>query len=402
MNQTNIDNFGTIDFHMEWQSETARHTERYHGRKINFWRDIFPTAVAEEMMRQDVGETVRAELGPGELLPKPEQRMRFPVKYRQIRPEFVEIIPEPRKGRFYPKGMLSDVANVFKENMEPFRCMETDQDRFIADFNHPLAGRAVRLSATVRELWEKESDTGGSCQVWPEIITDGPGMQARGNGGPTDFFSGGAFERDDARDDGLFYQAPRFVNHIDDTAIDVIRALYGSLLEHGDRVLDLMSSWTSHLPEGLEASRVTGLGMNAEELAANKRLTDFLVHDLNENPSLPLEDGGYDAVICTVSVEYLIHPFEVFRELHRVLAPNGLLVTTFSNRWFPPKAIQVWRELHEFERMGLVLEYFLDGGRFTNLETISVRGLPRPKDDRYYGERFVSDPVYAVWGYKSA
>jgi hypothetical protein len=48
--------------------------------------------------------------------------------------------------------------------------------------------------------------------------------------------------------------------------------------------------------------------------------------------------------------------------------------------------------------MGLVLEYFLRTGGFSDLETCSVRGWPRPLDDRYYPGVKVSDPVYAVWG----
>ncbi len=109
-------------------------------------------------------------------------------------------------------------------------------------------------------------------------------------------------------------------------------------------------------------------------------------------------DACFDAVVCTASIEYLIQPFRVFREIARLLKPAGLFVTTFSNRWFPPKAIQLWSGLHEFERPGLVLEYFLESGLLTDLETWSMRGLPRPKDDRYADRLSRSDPVHAVWG----
>ena len=88
-------------------------------------------------------------------------------------------------------------------------------------------------------------------------------------------------------------------------------------------------------------------------------------------------------------------------EIARVLKPNGVLIVTFSNRWFPPKVISIWEELHDFERMGLVLEYFLCNGEFENLETYSIRGLPRPYDDRYFSEKRYSDPIYAVWGHKA-
>ena len=126
-----------------------------------------------------------------------------------------------------------------------------------------------------------------------------------------------------------------------------------------------------------------------------------LIHDLNLDPRLPLPDGRYDAVICTASVEYLVRPFDVFAEAARVLKPGGVFAATFSNRWFPPKAIRVWPLLHEFERVGMVLEYFIKTGPYTGLETFSLRGLPRPEDDKYYCQIPYTDPVYAVWGRKT-
>jgi SAM-dependent methyltransferase len=160
-----------------------------------------------------------------------------------------------------------------------------------------------------------------------------------------------------------------------------------------------MSSWVSHLPEDFSPQSLIGLGMNEKELKSNTRLSSYYVHDLNADPHLPFDDQSFDAVICTVSVEYLIHPFEVFKEISRVLTPGGVFIVTFSNRWFPPKAIRIWPHLHEFERMGLVLEFFLKSGQYTNLHTYSLRGLPRPSNDKYADQFAYSDPVYAVWGY---
>jgi SAM-dependent methyltransferase len=100
-------------------------------------------------------------------------------------------------------------------------------------------------------------------------------------------------------------------------------------------------------------------------------------------------------------VEYLTRPVEVFREVARVLRPGGIFVNTFSDRWFPPKAISLWGELTEFERMGLVGEYFMQTGAYENLNTYSARGWSRPEDDRYYSENPVSDPLYAVWAEKA-
>ncbi len=223
-------------------------------------------------------------------------------------------------------------------------------------------------------------------------------MQARWRDLATDFWSDLPYLRKDPRPDSDFYAQPRFVDHLDRAALAEVTALYGRLVPRGGKLLDVMSSWHSHLPEGMKLAEVVGLGMSREELEANPVLARRVVHDLNETPQLPFDDATFDAVICTVSVEYLTRPFEVFREVARVTKPGGHFVTTFSNRWFPPKVIQLWEGIHELERPGLVSEYFLESGLFDDLETWSLRGLPRPADDKYSDRLVTSDPVYAVWG----
>jgi SAM-dependent methyltransferase len=226
-------------------------------------------------------------------------------------------------------------------------------------------------------------------------------MQARWRGQPTDFWHDQPFARMADEPDAGFYAMPRLVSHVDKTASSQIAQLYGHLLPQGGRVLDLMASWESHLPAGHGLGEIVGLGLNAEELEANPLFAEWLVHDLNLDPTLPYGDGEFDAVICSLSVEYLTQPFAVYAEVARVLRPGGRFVVTFSNRWFPPKVVRVWEGVHEFERPGLVLAYFLRDGLFDGLETWSIRGLPRPSDDKYARQYADSDPVFAVWGSRS-
>lgn len=162
------------------------------------------------------------------------------------------------------------------------------------------------------------------------------------------------FEREDPTDDAAFYAAPRFVTHIDDATIAALTAVYRQRLPADARILDLMSSWISHLPEDVRYARVTGHGMNAEELAANPRLDASFVRDLNRNPQLPLEDACVDAVLIAVSVQYLIRPVEVFGELARVLAPGGSVLIACSHRCFPTKAVRAFRVLAPGDRLRLV------------------------------------------------
>lgn len=176
-----------------------------------------------------------------------------------------------------------------------------------------------------------------------------------------DGFPARFFERQDESADEAFYAAPRFVTHIDDDAIAALTAFYAEFLPSGCRVLDLMSSWVSHLPAATYA-RVAGLGMNAEELAANPRLDDYAVHDLNLEPRLPYPDDAFDRAVIAVSVQYLTRPVEVFQDLRRVLTPGGQVAVAMSHRCFPTKAILAFRALAANDRIRLVAACLASAG----------------------------------------
>lgn len=188
------------------------------------------------------------------------------------------------------------------------------------------------------------------------------------------------FARADTTDDRIFYAFPRKLVHIEVGAIEALRSWYGSVLPSGGRVLDLMSSWRSHLPDGL--GPVTGLGLNAEEMDDNPQLSSFIVHDLNAEPRLPFADDSFDAAVCSVSVQYMVRPTEVFTDLRRVVVSGGPVAMAFSNRCFPTKAVRRWVFGGAAEHLALVREYFESAG-FDPVESIEV---PSP-----------DDPMYIVW-----
>jgi SAM-dependent methyltransferase len=162
----------------------------------------------------------------------------------------------------------------------------------------------------------------------------------------------------DETSDTLFYAFPRLVFHLDEGFIGQLTQLYRIHLKPQSRILDLMSSWVSHLPEELTFDHVEGHGLNGEELAKNPRLDHYFVQNLNENPLLPLETNSCDAVLNTASIQYLQQPEQVFAEVHRILKPGGVFIVSFSNRMFYQKAIQVWRDGSEASRVDLVKYYF--------------------------------------------
>ena len=203
-----------------------------------------------------------------------------------------------------------------------------------------------------------------------------------------DAFPAGFFDRADESVDPVFYSVPRLVTHIDDGAIAAVGALYDELGIDGE-VLDLMSSWVSHFTS--PPRRLTVLGMNERELAANEAAAERIVHDLNADPRIPLADESIDDAVCCVSVDYLVRPIEVFRDVARVLRPGGRFVCTFSNRVFPTKAIRGWLLADEHERPQLVAEYFRRSKVFEPA-TVALRTPPR----------HLGDPLWAVWAARLA
>lgn len=195
----------------------------------------------------------------------------------------------------------------------------------------------------------------------------------------------GAFRKQDSGDDAEFYAPARLVTHIDEHAVTSLTAYYRATLSEGGVVLDLMSSWVSHLPPEMTFAEVIGHGMNSEELKANSRLNRSFVQNLNRTSQLPLTDGSCDAALCCVGVQYLQWPVEVFAEVRRVLKPGAPFIVSFSNRCFLTKAVAIWRSLDANGHAALVQLYLQRAG-FHGIETAVLR------DGR------ISDPLIALTG----
>ncbi len=195
-------------------------------------------------------------------------------------------------------------------------------------------------------------------------------------------------DRIDTGADTLFYQTPRFVQHIDDTTIAALTAFYRERVPEGARVLDLMSSWVSHLPAEIRYDEVTGLGMNAAELERNPRLHVWELHDLNDDPELPFADAAFDAVVNAVSVQYLAEPVRVFASVARVLRPGGISVVALSHRCFPTKAIRAFHGASGARRLEIAASYHEMAGGFDRIEKLDCS----PES---------GDPLWVVVGHRA-
>jgi SAM-dependent methyltransferase len=199
------------------------------------------------------------------------------------------------------------------------------------------------------------------------------------------------FQRLDENPDTLFYEFPRKVVHIDDAAIAAVKQFFQETLPPDAMVLDLLSSWRSHWPEGFPKQRLVGLGLNAEEMAENPHLDDYVVHDVNADQRLPFPDDEFDAVVLTVSIQYITRPIELFQDVNRILKPGGLFAVIFSNRMFPTKAVAVWRAMDDEQHIKLINSYFHYAGNFD---------APEAQDRTPLADDY-TDPVYVVMARKA-
>jgi len=214
----------------------------------------------------------------------------------------------------------------------------------------------------------------------------------------------------DPTDDINFYDAPRFVTHIDDRAIDSLTGYYRdefkTMLEQkksrggSDKldILDLCSSWISHYPTDMDEhyGMVVGIGMNDEELAANKQLYMHYTQDLNKNPFLTqFEDNSFDFITNVVSVDYLVKPKEIFEEMYRVLRPGGRALMSFSNRCFPSKAIAMWLQADDIGRLSIVGSYYHYSAQWKLIEALDVKMAPVDTPTRPSVSEIMADPSKA-------
>ncbi len=388
-----------VELSLQWQSQYARHNERWYTEKIDFWRDFFPGSLQQNIADLLPGDTCREAFEAGVLVPEYTEKKVIEFSKKNFGGTNTREVKRLELGNFYPQSYAWKALHSFPDNATPFRLIEASAKSLVADTNHPLARFPLAIETSMIHSMATATQRGGASNDIAELLTiNGPGMQVPDARCAITPYASYPLARSNEEDDSEFYRSPRLVHHLDSTARAHVRAIYGRLLAPKLTVLDLMSSWESHLPVTLNNCQLTGVGLNKEELEHNKQLSCSLVHDLNTQPFLPFSDHHFDAVICTVSIEYLVRPREVMAEVARILRPGGIFVVITSDRWFPGKQITPWADLHPFERQGLILKYFLHEKSFDHLHTESIRGYPRPAEDQHSDRIYWSDPLFVVSG----
>ena len=196
----------------------------------------------------------------------------------------------------------------------------------------------------------------------------------------------------DSSDDKIFYQNPRYVHHLSLPFRNKLTSLYSEYLFNHQVILDLMSSWVSHLPENIRYKKVIGHGMNKSELSSNKRLDSFWVQNLNQNQNLPIEDSTVDVGLIVAGLQYLQFPEKVSLELSRIMKPDSLLIISFTNRAFWTKSPYIWTNSTEHQRINYVKSVITSNGWI--IEKIVSE---KTHDKKLFGfYNLESDPFFSV------
>ena len=199
-------------------------------------------------------------------------------------------------------------------------------------------------------------------------------------------------EKNDIADDEIFYDQPRYVHHLSDSFRIRLSKLYSEYLLNHHVILDLMSSWVSHLPSNIRYKKVIGHGMNKAELGSNKRLDSFWVQNLNKNQVIPIEDSSIDVGLIVAGWQYLQYPEKVSLELSRIIKSDSLLIISFTNRAFWTKSPNVWNYSTEEKRIEYVKSVLISNG-WRIVKTLNEK----THDKRLFGLYSAdSDPFFSV------
>jgi len=382
-----------INLTLTWESPFAKHTEILYLHGVNPIKDKFPLDFATEVDELAINGSCTRTFQAKDLIGEDFSAEKiFHIERALFNTNFKGKFSPPRLYRFYPKAIANEALETTKQDYSPFKLISINEDELALDCNHPLSKYYLTLTIEkIREYQPKNLTNNHNKfkDIGKLITSNGPGMQVPFEFGESSLFDDYPFKKIVKKDTSI---------HLDENAIEKIKKLYSEHIPEYGKVLDLLANEKTYLSDDLDTELVVGIGKHEGILASNQRLDTYNTQDLNEETILPYDANYFDVVICTLTIEYLEDPLEFMFEISRVLKKGGKFIITFSNTPAIKEGIDHWDELHSFERMQLVLEFFRNSQLFQAINTYSNRGALRSKKDPYYPAKRISDPIFAVWG----
>eukprot|EP00640_Fibrocapsa_japonica_P000093 CAMPEP_0113938004 /NCGR_PEP_ID=MMETSP1339-20121228/4449_1 /TAXON_ID=94617 /ORGANISM="Fibrocapsa japonica" /LENGTH=546 /DNA_ID=CAMNT_0000940931 /DNA_START=71 /DNA_END=1711 /DNA_ORIENTATION=+ /assembly_acc=CAM_ASM_000762 len=212
------------------------------------------------------------------------------------------------------------------------------------------------------------------------------------------------FERLNNDADGDFYKVARMEEIFDQEAGELLVGHHARYHKDGDRVLEIGASFKSYLPTNISYASVVGLGMQMEEMNKNEMLTERVAQDLNQDVTLPFEDDSFDHIVIANTIEFMVKPKELYREMQRVLRPGGLLNVAFTHgsflKAYEPKKINLWKQMNDAQHMWILASFM----KFSSARGWrNMKGYQLSAGDRgTIGGLFSKSPCYVCQGESAA
>jgi len=381
-----------IDFTLEWKSSVAQHIDIFHLDQVDLHHEKLPSNFAEKLVELSIGESYSQTYPAKDILGE-EYSTNNVITFSAdlFDAQFKGQSSPPILYRFYPSAIAWQGLETEATDYRPFRLISANNENLVADKNHPLAKYYLTLTAVkLKEYDLPENSKKRKRHITKLISSRGPGMQVPFEYGEPVFFKKYPFQR---ADDKLSTKP-----HVDSVAAAEIKKLYSTLLPTHSKILDVQADEFSYLANDYQSGLLAGIGSNEKGMSANQKLNTYQVQNINEDVILPFETNSFDDSICSLSIETFRNPIGLIKEIARVVNTGGKFVVIFSDNNPTTQTINLWSQLHPFERIQLVLEYFNQTNLFNEINTYSKRGNPRPSDDKYFNQKRMSDPIYAVWG----
>ena len=378
--------FANIDFNLEWKSSAATHQDCSKAVYVDLKEDIFPGGLVKLISNLSIGESCEIKLHAKELLGEDystERVISFPADLFET--QFKNQFSPPNLYRFYPSAIAWQGLKTHEKDYTPFRLISKSDENLVADRNHPLAKYYVTITATKIEEFNKPLCNRTAINIGKFIAAKGPGMQAPFEFGDPVFFDEYPYK--------VINNSKALKQSSSNNSREEIESVFLGLLPKFSKILELQCDDLSHLSSNYQTGLLVGIGHNEELLSKNERLDTYSVQDLNKDMVLPYEENSFDDAICSLSIDSLIDALAIMKEVARVVNKGGMFCIIFSDDYQSDQSIDLWKQLHPFEKMQLVLEYFRKTGLFSNLNTLSKRNFSQSTNDKK-----ASSNIYAVWG----
>lgn len=384
-----------IQFSLAWQSSAAQHNDHYRLQNYNPQQDQLPKQLQDKLAELKPGESFTATMSAKDFLGEANSSENvLSFKAELFNTQFKNQSSPAQLYRFYPRAIAWQGLNSHDKDYKPFRLISINQGKMTADCNHPLSKYYLTVTVTKPETLDTiatdESQKKKIKRNIPQLISSrGPGMQAPFEFGDSVFFKHYPLTK---KEEGLL-QKPL----LDENTRKEIQTIYSDLLPIHSKTLDILSTESSYLAPDYQTGLLVGIGDTETQLAQNVRLNTYNVQNLNDEFTLPYETNSFDNAICSLGIDFLINPVAIFKEVARVVAPSGKFIISFTDQQNTEQSTDLWRTLHPFERMQLVLEYFRITGLYADLNTLSKRGIVKARQDNNSSKHNTSS-VFAVWG----